>query len=105
MADGDSRFIGLCVSRRGALLAGLAMVAGAPGVASAQARNIPATDKKCATCDFWGGQRQAAADKRSVIVAADATGLCSNPRSPLYNRMSRADQGFADGHRRWRSLS
>lgn len=105
MADADSRFIGLCFSRRGALVASLAMVAGAPGVASGQARNIPANNKTCATCDFWGGPRQASVDKRSVIVAADATGLCGNPRSPLHNRMSRADQGVADGHRRWRSLA
>lgn len=105
MADADSHFIELCFNRRGALVMGLAMAAGAPIVASAQARNIPATEKKCATCDFWGGARQASADKRNVIVAADAAGLCGNPRSPLHNRMSRADQGFADGHRRWRNLA
>lgn len=93
------------VNRRCLLATGIGLVAGPPAVGPAQARNFSATDKKCATCDFWGGQRQAAADKRSVIVAADATGLCGNPRSPLHNRLSRPDQGFADGHRRWRSLT
>lgn len=70
----------------------------------AEAATFQATDRRCATCDFWGGQRTAAADKGSVTVADGATGPCNNPQSPLYNRQARADQVFNNGYRRWREL-
>lgn len=70
----------------------------------AEAATFQAADRRCATCDFWGGQRSAAADKGSVTVADGATGICNNPQSPLYNRQARADQIFNNGYRRWRDL-
>lgn len=73
-------------------------------VRSADAATFQAGDRRCATCDFWGGQRTAAADKSSVTVVDGTTGLCNNPQSPLYNRQSRADQVFNNGYRRWREL-
>ena len=70
----------------------------------AHAATFQASDRRCATCDFWGGQRSAAADKSSVTVADGTTGICNNPQSPLYNRQTRADQVFNNGYRRWREL-
>jgi hypothetical protein len=85
--------IGGCAS---ALLAGLPEAAAAASFAT--------TDRRCATCDFWGGQRSLAADRRSVTTADGATGICSNPQSPLFNRQTRADQIFANGYRPWREF-
>lgn len=76
----------------------------AAGLSTAHAATFQASDRRCATCDFWGGQRSAAADKASVTVADGATGICNNPQSPLYNRQARADQIFNNGYRRWREL-
>lgn len=81
-----------------------AVGAGLPLAPEAQAATFQASDRRCATCDFWGGQRTAAADKASVTVADGATGICNNPQSPLYNRQARADQIFNNGYRRWREL-
>jgi hypothetical protein len=78
------------------------LVAG--GGNDAAAASFAASDRRCATCDFWGGQRSLAADRRSVTTADGATGICNNPQSPLYNRQARADQVFANGYRRWREL-
>lgn len=79
-----------------------ALVAGTSEQAAAA--SFAATDRRCATCDFWGGQRSLAADRRSVTTADGATGACSNPQSPLFNRQARADQVFANGYRPWREL-
>lgn len=81
-----------------------AVVTGLSTISEAQAATFQAADRRCATCDFWGGQRSAAADKASVTVADGATGICNNPQSPLYNRQARADQIFNNGYRRWREL-
>jgi len=75
-----------------------------PFAPEVRAATFQAADRRCATCDFWGGQRTVAVDKASVITADGATGLCNNPQSPLYNRQSRADQVFNNGYRRWREL-
>jgi hypothetical protein len=79
-----------------------ALLTGVP--ANAAAASFANTDRRCATCDFWGGHRSLATDRRSVTTAEGATGICGNPQSPLFNRQSRADQGFERGHRRWREL-
>lgn len=73
--------------------------------AEAQAATFQASDRRCATCDFWGGQRTVAGDKSSVTVADGTTGVCNNPQSPLYNRQARPDQIFNNGYRRWRELA
>ncbi len=80
-----------------------ALLAGAGGNHAAAA-SFASTDRRCATCDFWGGQRVLAADKGSVTTADAATGICNNPQSPLYNRQARADQIFVNGYRRWKEL-
>jgi len=80
-----------------------AVLAGASGKAAAA--SFAATDRRCATCDFWGGPRSLAADRRSVTTVDGATGVCGNPQSPLFNRQPRADHVFANGYRRWRELA
>jgi len=87
----------------GAVFAGT-LGAGALGATDAKAATFQASDRRCATCDFWGGQRTLAGDKTSVTVADGATGICGNSQSPLYNRQARADQVFNNGYRRWREF-
>jgi len=86
----------------GALVTTAALALGA-GPTRAQTV-VAAATRRCATCDFWGGKRIAAADKSGVTIEPGATGICSNPRSPLYNRASRSDQLFDAGYKRWRDL-
>jgi hypothetical protein len=96
----------ICKQRRrllGAISSGAAAVLVQSG-GEASAASFAETDRRCATCDFWGGQRSLAADRRSVSTADGATGICNNPQSPLFNRQARADQVFANGYRRWRDL-
>lgn len=96
----------MSISRREFAATGAAALVGGATLASRQATaaTFQASDRRCATCDFWGGQRSAATDKASVAVADGATGICNNPQSPLYNRQARADQIFNNGYRRWREL-
>lgn len=89
----------------GAVGCGAAALVLAGGGNDAAAASFAANDRRCATCDFWGGQRSLAADRRSVTTADGATGICNNPQSPLFNRQARADQVFANGYRRWRELA
>jgi len=65
----------------------------APIAASAQ--------RQCATCEFWGGQRQVSADRQFVV--ATGRGLCNNPASPAYQRQTAPTQG-APVWARWRAL-
>jgi hypothetical protein len=88
----------------GTIGCGAAALLLAGGGNDAAAASFAANDRRCATCDFWGGQRSLAADRRSVTTADGATGICNNPQSPLFNRQARADQVFANGYRRWREL-
>jgi hypothetical protein len=89
----------------GAIGCGAAATLLAGAVQDAAAASFAASDRRCATCDFWGGQRSLAADRRSVTTADGATGICNNPQSPLFNRQARADQVFPNGYQRWRELA
>ena len=103
---GEKREIGrrraarLAVGAAGYVATALAFAGGARAEVA-----VPGSEKKCASCDFWGGPRRVSADGASAIVAdASATGICSNPTSPLYQKQSRASQGYSAGHARWRAL-
>lgn len=91
------------LTRRGIAFA-MAGTAFAGIATDAAASTFQSGDRRCATCEFWSGQRSLAADKSSVTVAPGATGTCGNPQSPLFNRQARADQLFANGYRRWKEL-
>jgi hypothetical protein len=73
----------------------------APFAASAQERIPASAQRQCATCEFWGGQRQVSADRQFVV--ATGRGLCSNPASPAYQRQTAPTQG-APVWARWRAL-
>ncbi len=92
------RDFGVCAAA--VATAGLFAAASSP----AGAATFGAGDRRCATCDFWAGQRTVAADKSTVTVADGTTGTCNNPQSPLYNRPTRPDQIFNNGYVRWRAL-
>jgi hypothetical protein len=95
------------ISRRdfgGGAVAIVVASAGATASGPAAAATFQSTDRRCATCDFWGGQRTVSADKSAVTVADGASGTCNNPQSPLYNRPTRPDQIFNNGYRRWQGL-
>jgi hypothetical protein len=96
------------LTRRGfqGVAAGAAAAAAAALGAAGRARaaDFRASDRRCATCDFWRGARTASADRQTVTVADGTTGICSNPQSPLYNRPTRPDQVFNQGYRKWADL-
>lgn len=93
------------VSRRSVLLLAGGAIGATAMARHAQAATIAGSEKKCATCVFWTGPRQVSADGKDVVVAsAETTGTCTNPKSPLYQKQSRATQGFPPGHQRWPSL-
>jgi hypothetical protein len=77
---------------------------GLSSIPATQATTFRASDRRCATCDFWGGQHNAAADKASVTVADGATGFGDNTQGPLFDRQARSNQIFNNGYRRWRDL-
>lgn len=66
------------------------MIGGAP-VADAATRISVNARKKCATCQFWGGARNISSDGK--YVEASGKGECRNPKSPVYKRQTRPDQG------------
>lgn len=59
---------------------------------AAAAAIIPSTTHACATCVFWQGPRMPSMDRRSVIVADGAKGLCKNPESPFGGVVTRPEQ-------------
>lgn len=75
-------------------LFGLAIAGGAVAAPSSAdaATKIPASaQKKCATCQYWGGVRKVSKDGETVT--ADGKGWCNNPDSPAYQKKTKPDQG------------
>lgn len=100
--DGDSHAAGCGLTRR-AIVAGVAVGALAVGrAAEAQEVRIPVTaQQRCATCEFWAGQRSISPDGQFVI--ATGRGTCMNPQSPAFQRQVAPDQGVRVWVR-WRAL-
>lgn len=84
---------------RGAVAAVAAIAAGSaaaatpaghsmPGKASADGIRFGKDEKACATCGFWGGSRKF--EKASGVLAT-TLGVCSNPASPNYQKMTSPD--------------
>jgi anaerobic selenocysteine-containing dehydrogenase len=48
-----------------------------------------AAENTCATCQFWGGMRKIAEDKKTVV--AQSMGWCNNPDSPNHQKLTAAD--------------
>ncbi|MDD5299760.1 MAG: hypothetical protein PHD65_04610 [Gallionella sp.] len=47
------------------------------------------TKFRCGTCQFWGGMRKVADDKKQVVAVS--LGWCNNPASPMYRALTAAD--------------
>jgi hypothetical protein len=47
------------------------------------------TTNRCATCNFWGGMRKLAADRK--LVTAQSMGWCNNPKSPQHLKLTAPD--------------
>ncbi|MFN4281267.1 MAG: hypothetical protein ACK4NA_01365 [Alphaproteobacteria bacterium] len=71
----------------------------------ASAATFSNADRRCATCDYWGGPRTITADKSRIETPDGATGICGNPKSPLHSKPTRADQVFNNGWMKWQALS
>lgn len=104
MSDEGIRFSRRDLCRHASAL-GLGAALLSVGVNRARAGNYRATERHCATCDFWRGERTAASDKASVAFADDAMGICDNVKSPLYGKRTRANQLFKDGWVKWHELA
>lgn len=100
------RFLG-----SGAVAAVAAVVAGAavaaepmghamPGKASANGIKFGKDEKACATCAFWGGSRQV---EKGAGVLATSLGVCSNPASANYQKMTSPDHVMPQWIR-WQAL-
>jgi hypothetical protein len=44
---------------------------------------------RCGTCEFWGGMRKLAADRK--LVTAQSMGWCNNPKSPQHQKLTAPD--------------
>ena len=57
---------------------------------------------RCATCEFWGGPRRLAPDRKSITVTG--LGWCNNPASPNYQKLTSPDHGPMEVWRKWQIL-
>ena len=48
-------------------------------------------DGRCATCEFWGGQRRRSESGATITVTG--LGWCNNPKSPDYRKMTSPEHG------------
>ncbi|MSO93364.1 MAG: hypothetical protein EXQ86_08200 [Rhodospirillales bacterium] len=69
------------------------------------AATFSATDRRCATCDFWRGKRKLSADGKRIIVPDDERGFCTNGQSPLSGKVAFPGQVYPDGHKTWRQIT
>jgi hypothetical protein len=98
--------------RTGAVAAGSLLVAGAAAAASHEgmlgqgARDgyVMASDvtQHCATCEFWGGPRRLAADRKTITVTG--LGWCNNPASPNFQKMTSPEHGPMEVWKKWQVL-
>lgn len=71
----------------GSALAADRMGHAVPGSPEAGGLRFKSDEKACATCVFWGGSRKV--EKGSVL--ASSLGVCSNPASPNFQKMTSPD--------------
>lgn len=60
------------------------------------------TEGKCGTCVFWGGKRHVSLDKTEVHAAS--LGMCNNPASPNYHRITTPESGPMKAWMQWPAL-
>lgn len=60
------------------------------------------TEGKCGTCVFWGGKRHVSLDKAEVH--ASSLGMCNNPASPNYHKITTPESGPMKAWMKWPAL-
>lgn len=59
-------------------------------------------EKRCGTCDFWGGPRRLSSDGKTITITG--LGWCNNPKSPMYQKITTPEHGPMDTWRKWGAL-
>ena len=101
-------------SRRNAIIGGAKLAVGAAAIGAlsgigarpAAAATMPVgsdTKNRCATCEFWGGQRKVSEDGKSVVVSS--LGYCSNPKSPNYQKVTGPQTGPMAVWKKWGAIA
>lgn len=57
------------------------------------------TEGKCGTCEYWGGLRKVAEDKKSVLI--QSLGWCNNSKSPHYQQLTTPETGPMASWKKW----
>jgi len=58
---------------------------------------------RCATCEFWGGQRRLSESGGAITVTG--LGWCNNPKSPNYRKMTSPEHGpMREVWKKWGAL-
>lgn len=70
----------------------------------ARAVTYSATERRCATCDFWRGRRRLSPDGKRVITPDDERAVCANGQSPLFNKVTVPGQVFPEGYKTWSQI-
>ena len=92
----------------GKLAAGIAAVGALVGIAAGRADATTMsvgsdTKSRCATCEFWGGQRHVSEDGKTVMVSS--LGYCSNPKSPNYQKVTGPQTGPMAVWKKWGAIA
>lgn len=56
----------------------------------------------CATCEFWGGPRRVAPDRKTITVTG--LGWCNNPASANYQKLTSPEHGPMHVWKKWQAL-
>jgi len=57
------------------------------------------TDKRCGTCEFWGGPRRLSSDGKTITITG--LGWCNNAKSPMFQKTTTPDHGLMDSWKKW----
>ena len=91
------------VATIGAVAAGSAILMDEATAKEAQITLPASTESRCATCEFWGGQRHVSADRKNVTAAG--TGFCNNAKSPMYQKKTPHDHMMSETWKKWDALN
>jgi hypothetical protein len=58
--------------------------------------------QRCGTCEFWGGPRRLAEDRKTITVTG--LGWCNNPQSRNYQKMTSPEHGPMAVWKRWQLI-
>lgn len=105
-ADGRRGFLARCATLGigvvGATTVGAAGHEGHSGPTTVAFVMSADTEGKCGTCVFWGGKRHVSLDKAEVH--AGSLGMCNNPASPNYHKITTPESGPMKAWSKWPAL-